>query len=436
MLTEYQPGNIIIIGAGVCGLVAGYSLAKAGVKPLILEARNRTGGRIFTTREPGFGIPQETGAEFIHGKLTQTFALIKEFGLETIPVKGKMIRISEAGTERANDIISDQHRHLEKSLAELEEDTSVENFIEKYLPSPAYEKLATEVRGFVQGYDAADTGKASAFSFREEWLDAEWEQYRIRGGYSTLTDALTAACEEKGCTILLNQVVRKITWRKGYVEVQAASGEIFTSEKLLVTLPPSILKLSGEDAPVRFDPEIPAVRDAAGKLGYGSVIKFILQFSEPFWQKREVEKRIGKNLQKLGFLFSEARVPTWWTQYPEETPMLTGWLAGPRATGIEYRDEHELLEIALGSLSEIFAQPKEYIASLLTAFEITDWGKDVFSQGAYSYKTVDDQPHVDLLQKPVDDTIFFGGEAISPERGNGTVEAAIVSGISAAAKLL
>ena len=100
--------------------------------------------------------------------------------------------------------------------------------------------------------------------------------------------------------------------------------------KAIITIPLGVVagsvKKKRSDS---FIPEIPAKRKAAQQTGFGGVIKFILQFKEAFWKSEQTETLAGRKLKNLGFLFSRAGIPTWWTQLPDESPILTGWIAGP-----------------------------------------------------------------------------------------------------------
>src|SRR5205085_1988272 len=118
----------------------------------------------------------------------------------------------------------------------------------------------------------------------------------------------------------LSTKIENIAWNNNEVKATSADS-IFISSKAIITVPISLIAKRGA---LSFTPEIALARDAANQLGYGGVIKFILQFDDAFWKGDAAKKVAGKSLQNLSFLFSDAAIPTWWTQYPNEWPILTG----------------------------------------------------------------------------------------------------------------
>ena len=81
--------EIVVIGAGVAGLAAGRQLARKGLKPLILEARNRVGGRVLTIRDPLTAVPIELGAEFVHGVHPDLWRLLREMHVPVVELGGE-----------------------------------------------------------------------------------------------------------------------------------------------------------------------------------------------------------------------------------------------------------------------------------------------------------------------------------------------------------
>ena len=144
----------------------------------------------------------------------------------------------------------------------------------------------------------------------------------------------------------------------------------------------------------------------------------------------------GRDLADLSFLLSDATVPTWWTQHPDGYPVLTGWLAGPKADRVSSLAEAELIDMGLASLGEIFDLPVDRIRRDLVAARAINWGNDPFARGAYSYATPRTREAQSVLRKPNDDAIFFSGEALYAGPEMGTVEAALASGQETAQTIL
>jgi monoamine oxidase len=427
-----ETSEILILGAGISGLVLARELSKKGKQVILLEARERTGGRIHTI-ENEFPIPAETGAEFIHGRLSNTIKLLKNYNIAFSRTKGEIWRLRN-GVYKKNADFVDEHEHLlKRKLKELEEDISVQQFLEQNFPGEEFHTLYAEVKKFVEGYDTADFTRASTFEFRKEWDETkDWKQYRIEGGYSKLTDALEKECRMNGCVFHLSTEAKEIHWKKSEVEVVCADGRKFTGQKIIITASLGVLR-SGA---IKFSPSLQEKEDAIQQLGFGEIIKILLYFKEEFWKKKENRKRTGENLKKLFFMNSDAEIPTWWTQYPSEKPLITGWLSGPAVKAYMDMNEEQLLEKAIASLAFIFKESEDDLKNELLHWKINNWSKDAFSRGSYAYATVGAEKQIEILSAPVENTIFFAGELFAPESGTGLVEAAIASGLKTAKKII
>jgi len=170
----------------------------------------------------------------------------------------------------------------------------------------------------------------------------------------------------------------------------------------------------------------PAARErlaAAADIGFGNVVKLLFRFASPWWADHD-----GRNLADLSFLLSEATIPTWWTQYPDEYPLLTGWFAGPRADNAASLSETEFVDLGLASLAGIFDLPSDRIRRELVAARAIDWGSDPFARGAYSYATPKTRAAQSALRDLGSGAIFFSGEALYAGPDMGTVEAALAIG--------
>lgn len=248
---------------------------------------------------------------------------------------------------------------------------------------------------------------------------------------------LADECTSFGCRIQLSSVVKEIHWKKDHVSIITKIGENFEGDKAVITVPLGILQAPpSSPASISFFPAIPDKMKALQLMGYGGVIKILLQFSEPFWRDAAVEKRIGVNLQDAGFILSEAAIPTWWTQLPEKNPLLTGWLAGPNSEKYNSTGEEIILREAISSLAYIFKMSEAELKEKLAAYRMVNWNTDPFSLGAYSYVTLDTAAARKALRHSVDHTLFFAGEALSDDCEVGTVECALKSGQEVATEIM
>ena len=416
--------DIIIIGAGAAGLTAARLLAGKGKAVTVLEARDRIGGRIHTTRSDGFSIPVEHGAEFIHGDLTETLSLVKETNVKLKKSKGRVYSINGGQLEKS-DLFPDVDIVMKK-LDHLQEDMPMGNFLQRYFGGSHYEQLRQSVTRMVQGLDAADVSKASAFGLRDEWSsEDESKQYHLVGGYGTLIDFLHRQAEEAGVLFVFNTVVKDVRWDRNHVEVVTQDGK-YSGGKLITTIPPAVLRTGS----VRFTPSIPRQMDEIQKIETGGVIKFLFEFSEPVW-----ERECFRSLPNLHFLFSDAFVPTWWTQPSSDVPLLTGWLSGPVTQTLNMDDE-VLLQSGYQSLGYLLGCTGDQLKNHVKATKVINWLADPWARGAYAYKTVTTAHALEVLSRPVEDTIYFAGEAFYGGPEMGTVEAALSSGKTVAAQCL
>lgn len=420
--------DVIVIGAGAAGLIAAWELVQTGKTTAVIEAKNRIGGRTHTLHDNNFELPVELGAEFVHGDLELTKMLLKKAEAEQYKVSGDIWQNEDESLDEQSDFIED-FPALNKKFKEVREDISVAEFINDFLKGNEFEEARFTLKNYVEGYYAADTHKASTFSLREELTTSDDDQYRIEGGYIKLIDFLQDQCKEKEVQFFLSHPVKEIKWKKGDVEI--ICNEIsFRGKKVLLTVPVGVL----QSETIQFSPAIADTINAAKKLGFGPVIKTLLQFDEPFWKNEKFTQ--GKDLDKLSFIFSKAVIPTWWTYYPKHVAMLTGWSGGPNAEKIKDLSNEEILLNAIQSLSEIFSIDKTMLQQKLKGWHVANWVSDRYCCGGYSYEVVNGSKFKQIIKTPIENTIFFAGEGLIDGPEIGTVEAALSSGRETAFQLI
>lgn len=445
--------SVIIIGAGATGLLAARNLSAAGFSVLLLEAADIPGGRIltlqegeFTGHEGGFSGPVETGAEFIHGALPITLRLLKEAGISYRPVKGRMAQVRK-GKWISHHMFADQWDELMEKMAALSGDMPIADFLEKEFSGERYAGLRDSVRQFAEGYDLADIRRASTKALYAEWQEEGQTEFRIDGGYGRLIHFLVDQCRANGCQLHTSSPARDIRWQSDRVAVTTANGQVFTGEKCIVTVSLGILQLEQSSetpaqsasslapaqppmlasAPLQFTPPIPDYLHAARQLGYGSVIKILLEFRWPFWEEK------GKD---ISFILSDEEIPTWWLQSPDKSKLITGWLTGVAMKQFQHLGNNERIQRCLQSLAAIFSLDPDFLKEQLVASYIADWPATPFIQGGYSFDTVNGDKARHLLCQPIQQTLYFAGEALYEGPSPATVEAAFTSGEEAAEKII
>lgn len=420
--------QVLIIGAGAAGLLAARELATAGRQVLVVEARDRVGGRVHTLTPSGFGQAIEAGAEFLHGEVPLTRALLAEAGLAWHTASGQTYLVQD-GRLHADDTFFAQLPLLLARLATLEQDMPLADFLTQEFAGPEHAQLRTMATQFAEGYDAADARRVSAWALREEWAqDGADESERPVGGYGPLLTWLAAQAQAAGATLHLTTPVCQISWQPGHAQVLAETGTTYRASQVLCAVPLGVWQqATGHPGNLRFVPELPAHRAAAAQLGFGPVIKVVFEFRTAFWEER---------LPELEFLLSDAPVPTWWSQRPDAPTQLTGWVAGPAAQRLLTTAADALLQLALESLALLLATPLAELYAQLLGSYVRNWGTEPYAYGAYSYPTVGAPAARAALATPVADTLFFAGEAVYEGPAAGTVEAALVSGQVAARALL
>jgi len=399
--------DVIVIGAGAAGLAAGEALSRAGRSVLVLEARDRIGGRVWTRRMPGLAVPVELGGEFVHGAAAVTHGLLRKAGMTTVP-SGRMQRYAERGRLRPIDSFRQAQLAMRARSALQLRDLSFEEFLQKTRLAPLTRTFA---RLMVQGFDAADPARASARAIADEWGGGQMDgaQPRVREGYGPLLDWLSNRIVARGGRLRMQSVVREVRWRRGRVDV---TGEGFrhTGRCAIVTLPLGVLQAST----VNFFPGLQK-NEALNRLASGPVIKAALRFPHAFWEKRH---------SGVAFFHApRAPFPTFWTPLPARAPLLIAWSGGPKAT----RPTRDAIRASLRAVFGRIVEPDELI--------IQDWARDPFARGAYSYVLVDGAGAREALAAPLAGTLFFAGEATSAD-DSGTVAGALASGQRAARELL
>jgi monoamine oxidase len=430
--------DAIVIGAGASGLAAAAALARAGASALVLEARERIGGRIWSAYDPTLPVPAELGAEFVHGRAPATFALLARAGSAAVDTGGEHWTLRDGALAQSEDLFSNIRRAMQKSAALERRDLSFDEYLDRHMRSRLPAEAVAYARTLAQGFDAADTRRASARAIVEEWLGGSAvgaSQFRPLGGYGALVAHLAAELRGSGVTLQLETAAKTLSWKRGRVEVASQfNGRAFgaSARCAIVTLPLGVLQAADRaEGAVRFSPALSMKKAALEGLAAGPVLKVLLKFRRAFWE--EIDR--GRYCDVAFFHAREAPFPTFWTALPVRVPLLVAWAGGPKAARLARASRERVIETALRSLGTVFGD-RTPADALLDGAWLHDWQRDPYARGAYSYVTVGGAEARAALAKPLKDTLFFGGEAADSEGEAGTVAGALQSGERAAREAL
>jgi len=415
-----DDADVLIIGAGAAGLAAARELSVSGLKVIVLEARSRIGGRIDTHFDH---FPIELGAEFVHGKPPETLKIVERGKLKLHEVPNRHWFLENGVLTKSGEFWSKVEKVMEKMGHYTGPDQSFAQFLNDYKQKTQIEDIESMATLYVEGFHAADADRISVHGLNKtneaaERIDDD-KQFRIQYGYGLLTRTLHDEAIAVGASFQFHTAVEEVIWTRNEVKVLTNGRREYKARRVLVTLPLSLLQTGA----VRFSPALDDKQDAARKLTMGHVVKVVLRFREPFWED-------------LAFIHAPSEsLPTWWTQFPAELPVLAGWAGGPRAERLSRESDDSLLDQSLQTLSHIFQTPKRSVQGLLKAFHTHNWQSDPLAAGAYSYIPVGGNEAQTELAKPMEDTLFFAGEATNTDGHQGTVHGAIASGLRAAREI-
>jgi monoamine oxidase len=447
------PGKAtIIVGAGAAGLAAARDLSRAGGEVVVLEARDRIGGRIFTFTDAKASVPIELGAEFVHGKSPALRQIAQAANLKLDEVSERHWYFDEGKISRSHNFWQ-QIERLTDRMKTAPSDQSLSEFLNGLPGDDDTRQSGDMLMRYVEGFHAADVERVGihgliAASDAADSIDGD-TAFRFERGYHALMEALQSEAESYGTIFQLNTLVKEIDWSTESVTMRCQPTGLrdkesvikFSAEAVIVTVPLSLLQTDPAKGGIHFNPDLPVAKQVAiNRLAMGNVLKINLLFRERFWEKVTLwdERANRVSFDDAGFFhYPDAPVPTWWTQMPLRAPLLVGWVGGPGADRLRNASgsEQRIVDQAIASLAQIFNLTAEAVRAQMEAPFIHDWHDDPFARGAYTYVPVNALEAQHALALPVENKLFFAGEATSVGHV-GTVHGAIQSGQRAAAEVL
>jgi monoamine oxidase len=445
MQSERTKVDVLVIGAGAAGLAAARALHDRAVDVAVVDARDRTGGRIWTVRNANSLVPIEMGAEFVHGRAPGLDELLEAAALAELDVGGRHFHAGRRRLRPFDDFWERLDRVMRLLVDGRRHDRSFHEFL---IEKPGGRRLArdrTLARRFVEGFHGADTRLISASVLAVSGSPGDDVRERRLGRVAEGYDRVIAwLAEPLASCIRLSSAVTSVEWAPGGVSVaiRRQGGNrhhTIIARAAIVTVPLGVLQARDQsNGAISFVPVLRQKANTLRHLAVGAAVRVVLQFRDRFWKSdRFAERHHAVDVDTMSFLHgADGDFPTWWTAYPATAPMLVGWCGGIRARQLSSLPSGDVIERAVDALARQVGMSGRRLRASMKGAWTHDWENDPYARGAYSYQCVRGGKAPAALARPLSETLFFAGEATETSGATGTVHGAIATGRRAASQVL
>src|SRR4051795_3366334 len=380
--------DVAIIGAGAAGLGAAHALAGSGLSVVVLEARNRLGGRAWTVQASP-DVTFDVGCGWLHSADNNSFvAVAKQLDFEVNkdlpPWRERAYGNAFPKAER-DDFMHAMDAFYQRlwKVALKGQDVPASLSLE---PGNRWNPMIDAISTYINGCELDQVSILDMDAYED--TDLNW---RIRRGYGTLIAAYGATCP-----LALNCEVTLIDHSAKRVRIETSQGTL-TADKVIVTVPTNLIA----DEAIRFHPPLPAKVDAARALPLGLADKVTLALDDPEALPKEGNLRAATMRTAMGTYHAR----------PFGQPCIEGFFGGRFAQSLEDAGEGA---IAAASIDEIASILGNDFRRKLKPLAESRWAHDPFARGSYSHALPGHAGDRAVLAAPVEGRLFFAGEATSP----------------------
>lgn len=435
-------GDVLILGAGAAGLACAERLKGLGISFTILEARNRVGGRGFTDYALAPGLPVELGAQMVHGRHVITHQWAQEVGLSTRPwpvsqralfsLDRRMCRVPWLALPGYPGFgfrsFYEGSRTLPRMLRAFPPpDRTLAEFLDQQSPSPGARRLVELLHAHVYAADPDEIGiRGPAEEERRAGEEFGYRNFRLNEGYSELFSRRSAPYRDR---IRTGVRVTAIRYTDHAVRVEAQvggrdNGVTFEAPAAVVTFPLGVLKAGA----IEFDPPLPPAKlEAIHRIAFGMGYALQLRISGG-----NLTQRYGDFSVVWGGGATTFHRPGVRNQSAPE--VISAFTVGKEAKRRAEMNPQERVEATLAELAAIL--PSEAKVGTVTQQSVHLWPEDPFARGAYSFLPPSVEPvERERLAQPIDNVLFFAGEATHWKGESATIHGAIETGYRAASEV-
>ena len=401
--------EVVVVGGGAAGVAAANRLCQAAVRCVLVEARPRLGGRAWTVTNAA-GLALDLGCGWLHSADRNPWSEIaRQQGAATDKTPPPWTRPSlENGFPRAEQ--DDFRQALSEFYARLEDaaggstDVAAASLLD---PACRWNGLINSVGTYISG---ADLDRLSVKDF-DRYADSGIN-WRVVEGYGSVVSAYG-----EDLPVVMDCPVHDIDHSGKRLRVETRNGA-FTADQVIVTVPSAVLAAES----IAFAPKLAAKTEAARGLPLGLADKLFMSLADA--DEFDSEVRVFGRTDRAGTGGYHIR--------PFGRPQIEGYFGGRFAAELERAGEDAFFELAVSELVGLFGSA---FASRLKPIRVHRWGCDPYALGSYSSALPGYADCRAKLAEPVDDRLFFAGEACSANDFS-TAHGAWLTGVAAAEKVL
>ncbi len=392
-------------------MAAAHQLQQFGITDfIILEAQDYVGGRIKTYEE--WGRPVELGAEFMHGDHTVTADIARLLNLDYVNAYEDIKLVNAEGKVLDQEAKNEYFELIDFTISQGKYDVSVYDIIEENRGKTDLTIKQLVHMGFAD-LEGDDTDKLDSGALKAaiNYEKHNGTNVMLRDGYQEIVRYFS-----KDLPISLESPVNTIEYQnEDLTKITLADGEQITAKKVIITVSLGVLKSNS----INFIPSLPTEKQKAiDKLGMGHTMKLFLQFKDPHEVTDLFHYADGSN-------GSLQTITNWWA-CATDPRVLVGYCGGARSAEVLSLSEDRLIEKVIEDLGKILGKK---IDNDIVDYKISRWDNNPYTLGSYSYHPVHAKmKDRELLAHPIDDIIFWAGEATSANENYATVHGAISSG--------
>jgi len=417
--------SIIIVGAGISGAIMAKTLKDRGFKVLVLEAKNRVGGRMYTDSS-SLSVPVDLGAGWIHQQSGNPITkLVKDFKIQSKPTNYDNNQLYNTdGKELEDGKIDNMYNTImnkcNSNRKSLKEDISIGQCISQNLPLNMTDQDKRDLNYAINvnlEHEYGSDVKYMSLKNYDEGEEFKGNDLMILG-YDKIVKELL-----KGIDVQLNKQVSSIVYTNKGVSVITSDNKEYKADYVAVTVSLGVLK-SGK---ISFNPPLPQAKiNSMKNINMGVLNKLVLEFPTVFWDKNvEVINYVSESKGIWNETFNLANVVN--------KPVLVMFSTGDLSKEIETWNDNQIINSAMTVLKKIYGpnipNPIKYA--------VTRWNSDPHTLGSYSYSGLGSKQPSDRneLMSPILNRVFFAGEA-SSSLYPATVHGAYLSGLDVANRII